>query len=190
MGDSLTEGYGIDLSCRWTDLLARETGWEIVNSGISGDTTGGMVARFHSMVIAHGPSHVIILGGSNDVFFGLPNSQTVSHIHAMTRLARHHGITAVIGIPTRYFEQNATPAYDSPFVTPIEISRHLDEYRRVLRDYMVADEQILIDFSIGMTTDHFLPDGVHPNEKGHEQMMKNAKSVLENVLHYGNGEME
>ena len=181
MGDSLTEGYGIDLSQRWTDLLARETGWEIINSGISGDTTGGMVARFQFMVINHHPSHVIILGGSNDVFFGLPHAQIVSQVHAMTRWARHHNITALVGIPTPHFEKGATH-YDSPFVTPIEFSRNLDEYRRVLQDYMMADGQILIDFSCGMMADMFLGDGVHPNAKGHEQMKENAKAVLQKIL--------
>ena len=39
IGDSLTFGYGVRPSQRWTRLCAQETGWEIVNEGISGDTT-------------------------------------------------------------------------------------------------------------------------------------------------------
>ena len=45
IGDSLTFGYGVRPSQRWTRLCAQETGWEIVNEGISGDTTGGMLVR-------------------------------------------------------------------------------------------------------------------------------------------------
>ena len=45
IGDSLTFGYGVHLSQRWTRLCAQETGWELVNEGINGDTTGGMLAR-------------------------------------------------------------------------------------------------------------------------------------------------
>ena len=68
MGDSLTEGYGIPQHTRWSNLLANETGLPIINSGISGDTTAGMLARFKPMVLDHQPSHVIIMGGTNDIY--------------------------------------------------------------------------------------------------------------------------
>ena len=45
LGDSLTFGYGVRVSQRWTHLCAQDTGWKIVNEGVSGDTTGGMLAR-------------------------------------------------------------------------------------------------------------------------------------------------
>ena len=48
IGDSLTFGYGVRPSQRWTRLCAQETGWEIVNEGISGDTTGGMLVRLRA----------------------------------------------------------------------------------------------------------------------------------------------
>ena len=48
IGDSLTFGYGVRPSQRWTRLCAQETGWEIVNKGISGDTTGGMLVRLRA----------------------------------------------------------------------------------------------------------------------------------------------
>lgn len=63
IGDSLTEGYQMDLSKRWTDVLQEKLDIEIINSGICGDTTGGMLARFKEMVIDHKPTHVIIMGG-------------------------------------------------------------------------------------------------------------------------------
>ena len=52
IGDSLTFGYGVHLSQRWTRLCAQETGWELVNEGINGDTTGGMLARMQGGVLA------------------------------------------------------------------------------------------------------------------------------------------
>ena len=48
IGDSLTFGYGVRPFQRWTRLCAQETGWEIVNEGISGDTTGGMLVRLRA----------------------------------------------------------------------------------------------------------------------------------------------
>ncbi|MFT6707865.1 MAG: acyl-CoA thioesterase-1, partial [Flavobacteriales bacterium] len=46
LGDSLTEGYNIDKLKRWTKLLHQKHNLEIINSGISGDTTTGMLSRF------------------------------------------------------------------------------------------------------------------------------------------------
>ena len=64
IGDSLTFGYGVHLSQRWTRLCAQETGCELVNEGINGDTTGGMLARMQGGVLAE-----LREGGSNDVFY-------------------------------------------------------------------------------------------------------------------------
>ncbi len=52
IGDSLTFGYGVHLSQRWTRLCAQEDGLEFVNEGINGDTTGGMLARMQGGVLA------------------------------------------------------------------------------------------------------------------------------------------
>ena len=77
IGDSLTFGYGVHLSQRWTRLCAQETGCELVNEGINGDTTGGMLARMQGGVLAElregglgaDRPYVLLMGGSNDVFY-------------------------------------------------------------------------------------------------------------------------
>ena len=45
IGDSLTFGYGVHLSQRWTRLCAQETGWELVNEGINGAKTTKTLVR-------------------------------------------------------------------------------------------------------------------------------------------------
>lgn len=71
MGDSLTEGYLISEKSCWPSLLDKETGLKIINCGICGDTTGGMLARFYEMVIVPKPNYVIIMGGTNDIWYNL-----------------------------------------------------------------------------------------------------------------------
>jgi len=63
LGDSLTEGYGIETRHRWSDLLKKEFPFEIINRGISGDTTAGMLARFQFDVIAHQPTQEPMTSG-------------------------------------------------------------------------------------------------------------------------------
>ena len=103
MGDSLTEGYEIDPKRRWTEIVASTLSVTVINSGISGDTTNGMLSRFHRMVIAQSPSHCIIMGGTNDLAHNLPDDLIISNIRAMTRHARHNTIATIIGIPTPVF---------------------------------------------------------------------------------------
>ena len=45
LGDSLTFGLGVRRGRCWTALFAEESGWNVSNRGISGDTTSGMLAR-------------------------------------------------------------------------------------------------------------------------------------------------
>ena len=62
MGDSITYGNGLtDLSDRWSDIVAARTGHTLVNLGIGGDTTGGMLARCQTQVFAKDPDVLHLL---------------------------------------------------------------------------------------------------------------------------------
>ncbi|RLD20687.1 MAG: hypothetical protein DRI69_05745 [Bacteroidetes bacterium] len=180
-GDSLTEGYDIDLTVRWTDLLQQQfVDAQIINSGISGDTTAGMLARFKPMVIDHEPTHVIIMGGTNDVAQRIPFDLIISNIHAMTRQARHFGITSIIGLPTPVFVQEDM-SYNVELSLMQEFALQMIKYNARLKQFAEADDWTVIDFGKSMHMDAFLNDGVHPNEDGQIVMMHAAKEVLLNL---------
>lgn len=177
MGDSLTEAYLVDESVGWCSLLSKELGIEVINSGISGDTTTGMLARFKAMVIDHRPSHVIIMGGTNDLSFNLSNKLIFSNIYAMTRLAKYHGIESIIGIPVPvYFDENDDS--DGFYLGLKSLSQRMIILQKEMRAMVAEDDFPMIDFSAGMTENLFLEDKVHPNEAGHKQMMENALKLL------------
>ncbi len=181
MGDSLTEGYQIKPGSCWPVLLNAEPNLQIINSGICGDTTAGMLARFQEMVIAHKPDYVIIMGGTNDIWFNTPDSQIIGNILAMTRHARHHKIQSIIGIPTPFYlpEVNDEEHF---FMDLKGMKLRLNEYEKALRRFIRDDEQPMIDFSLNMPPHLFLEDGLHPNEEGHLIMANNAKNGLLEIL--------
>lgn len=181
MGDSLTEGYGIEKMYRWSDLLSHDMNIEIINSGISGDTTGGMLARFQGMVIDNKPSHVIIMGGTNDLSLNLSDEQIISNILAMTRYARYNNIVSIIGIPTMMYPTDSF-VNGSIFLDQVSLRTRLEVYRNKLKRFVNEDELFFIDFSVNMTPDLFLEDGLHPNEAGHKVMMENAKIRIKEIL--------
>jgi len=181
IGDSLTEGYGVHESKRWTNLLRDKLDIEIINSGISGDTSAGMLARFNEMVIQHKPSHVIIMGGTNDIFLNISDNHILSNILAMTRYARHHEIISIIGIPTPFYNLSAFPD-DEQFIESKDLFKRINIFYQSLKQFILDDEQRVIDFTLNMKAELFFNDGVHPNEKGHECMSEIAGQSLKNIL--------
>lgn len=181
IGDSLTEGYGVHESKRWTNILSAELNIEIINSGISGDTSSGMLARFNEMVIQHKPSHVIIMGGTNDIFLNISDNHIIANILAMTRYARHHEIISIIGIPTPFYNLSGFPE-DEQFIDSTDLFKRINTFHQSLKQFILDDEQRVIDFTTNMNADLFFNDGVHPNEKGHECMSRIASQSLKKIL--------
>ncbi|MEP0265410.1 GDSL-type esterase/lipase family protein [Dokdonia sp.] len=183
IGDSLTAGYGVQIIHAWPHLLSQDLHIEVMNSGISGDTTSGMLARFQDMVIKHKPTHTIIMGGTNDLSLQLPNNILISNILAMTRYAKHHGIIPIIGIPTPFYNQeDSIDEYVSTEV--LSLSKRIQLFQRTLKQFAIDDGLDFIDFTVGMTPKLFLEDGLHPNEEGHILMFENAKSSLLKFLNH------
>ena len=181
LGDSLTEGFGVDIANRWTELLKEELNIQIVNKGISGDTTAGMLARFQTNVIDLNPSHVIILGGTNDISLRLKRNVILSNILAMVKVALNADITPILGIPTSCFAvENANLEENKLYRSSEKMHTHIYKYQELLKHFAQDRNLDYIDFSINLNTSDYLEDNLHPNKKGHLKMMYNAKEVILN----------
>lgn len=75
LGDSLTDDVHAGIITLqltapqnyWTDLVELQTGMRVVNKGVCGGTTSGMLDRVQSDVIDLAPKYCIIMGGYNDL---------------------------------------------------------------------------------------------------------------------------
>ena len=179
LGDSLTEGYVVNKNQSWVSLLNEEMDSQFINCGISGDTTTGMIARLQRIFIDENPDLLIILGGTNDLFFNINNGNIISNIIAMSRHAKHYNVEVVIGIPTPFFPTSLSKEW---FLSEDGYMNRIKEFQKVLKQITIAEKIPCIDFSTNMTEDLFLEDGLHPNAKGHQKMKENAMNVLKNVL--------
>ena len=65
MGDSFTFGYGVSAARRWTALCGQMLGMELMNCAVSGNTTGGMLARLEYQMDRVKPGMVLLMGGFN-----------------------------------------------------------------------------------------------------------------------------
>jgi acyl-CoA thioesterase-1 len=89
LGASKTLGKGVSPSQAYPAQLkvllrAKGLNVNVINAGINGDTTGGMLARLHN-VVPKGTSVVVLQPGGNDRRKGAPDqtSEIQSRLHAM-----------------------------------------------------------------------------------------------------------
>jgi lysophospholipase L1-like esterase len=82
-GDSLTEAPDLAINYTWPILVERRLNLKTINSGIGGDTSGGLLGRFYADVVRHQPDLVVILGGTNDLWWDLEVNQIQANIFAM-----------------------------------------------------------------------------------------------------------
>ena len=93
LGDSLTASYGMALEEGFPAQLERALNdgghdCEVLDAGVSGDTTAGGLARLDWM-LADQPSHVIVELGANDGLRALPTDQMRRNLDAIiTRLKK------------------------------------------------------------------------------------------------------
>lgn len=92
-GDSLTAGYGLErddgLVPRLQDWLrARGHDVEIINDGITGDTTAGGKNRIASSLMRHQPDAVMVELGGNDLLINTDPQLVESNLDAILRAIR------------------------------------------------------------------------------------------------------
>ncbi len=177
-GDSLTEGSDLDRQAVWPALTGSALGLTVENRGIGGDTSGGLLGRFYREVVDEAPDFVIILCGTNDIWWDLEIRQILANTFAMVFQAQYHGITPLIATPLPVAVEKAQAAEITPPMAGFGACA--DKIRR-LRDGLLASgaqsEIPVIDFyplfldpSEAVLGDLYLEDGLHPDRAGHRRM--------------------
>lgn len=184
LGDSLTYGYGLQRGKCWVDLLRKKLDIEILNKGFNGDTTAGMLSRSYNDVIENSPTHVIIMGGSNDFLLGYTVNSVEAKIKLLVKEAKEHGIVPIIGIQTS-LDKNLAPERWSEGVDYLTVNEKIQTYRHSILNYCNKENILSIDFfnTLEFAKKYFSPeelyiDGLHLTEKGHEIMCECALLVL------------
>ena len=99
LGDSLTYGFGIPRHRVWPSLLAKTTGMKVLNWGINGDTTGGMLARFQAHSAVSDARAAILMGGFNDLALGADMGVVKANMFALVQQCFSVRVKPVLGIP-------------------------------------------------------------------------------------------
>lgn len=167
LGDSLTYGYGVRRAAAWPQLLSEKLGCPVDNAGVSGDTTGGMLARFAARNPDTAWTHLIVMGGSNDLIMGLSEAHALSNLKTIIYQAVQAGMQVTVGIPIAPgYEAEAFPLLPKEQYPVLERGR--DRIKKELESFCAAGGLCrVIDFQefIEGETGVYL-DGLHLSEKG------------------------
>jgi lysophospholipase L1-like esterase len=175
MGDSITQG--------WIDADPSLFTDDVIDRGVSGQTTPQMLLRFRQDVIDLHPAVVHILAGTNDIAgnTGPTSLQAIEgNIQSMVELARAHHIRVILA--------SVTPVAQYPWqpsIRPVETIRALNGW---MKSYAQQNGLTYVDYFSALDDGHrgFIAklaiDGVHPNAQGYAVMDKLAKDAIKQAL--------
>ena len=174
LGDSITAGYGVaapDAFPAVVEALLREHGRavEIVNAGVSGDTSAGGLERL-DWVLRSDPDVLVLELGANDALRGQPLPGIEDNLRAIVARTREHGAQVLLlgmDIPTSY-----GPAYTREFA---------QLYERLAREEAIAIVPQFIR-EVGADPALMQPDGLHPTVEGHRRLAELLAPTLSDLI--------
>ena len=174
LGDSLTAGYGLDLEQAVPALVqqrldAEHYAYEVVNAGVSGDTSAGGLRRLEWSL--DGDVRVLVIElGANDGLRGLPVAGMKANLKQIIRTAKSRGIDVLLT------GMEAPPNYGPSYTS---------EFRRAFRDLAGEERVTFLPFYLeGVAGNPSLniADGMHPNPAGARIVEANVWKALEPML--------
>ncbi len=174
LGDSLTEGYQLSKEEAFPALIEKELKKEhkkikVINGGVSGATSASGMKRMDWYLKAK-PDFLVLALGANDGLRGMKVTETEKNLSSVIEKAQQRGITVILTgmkMPTNMGE---------PYRTQFE-----NIFPKIAKKYSIKLIPFILE-GVGGKPEFNLPDGIHPNPKGHEIMAKTILKVLEPEL--------
>ena len=166
LGDSIAAAYGLAPEQSWVAGLGTLSGWQMINGGVSGDTTAQAQARLPALLEAHRPAAVIIELGGNDMLRRGSGRDTASTLEAIISQVRAAGARPIV---------MAIPA---PSVAGAAFGNlsDADFYAEVAQ----RQKAPLIDDALAdvLSKPAFKLDQLHPNADGHRELAAKVADKL------------
>jgi acyl-CoA thioesterase-1 len=173
-GDSLTAGYLLSPDDAFphqlaVGLKARGHAVEIINAGVSGDTTAGGLQRL-DWSVPDGTEAVILELGANDALRGMPPEEARDNLDAIVTRLKARGIEVLIAgmqAPKNWGED------------------YRQAFDLIFRELSTRHDTLLYPFFLdGVALDPALnlDDGLHPNAKGVARIVERILPVVEELI--------
>jgi acyl-CoA thioesterase I len=174
LGDSLTAGLGLAADQAFPVVLQkalRQNGFDvdIVNGGVSGDTSAGLLARL-DWTLGEGADAAIVEIGANDMLRGFDPAGTKKNIDDILAQLRDRKIPFLIA------GMRAAPNLGGAYATQFE-----PIYPQLAAKYGAPLYPFFLEGVAGVATNQ-LPDGLHPSKAGVEHIVAGILPLTETWL--------
>ncbi len=176
LGDSLTAGYGVAPNQAYPALLeqrCKENNHQVrvFNAGLSGSTTASAMERYLWLKRSRDLPDILLLAlGANDGLRGQSTAQAKVNLSQVIQRAQGDGVQVLLAgmqIPSNYGEDYA------------------NSFKKLFTDLAAEHKLPSIPFlleGIALEPKFNLPDGIHPNAKGHIKIAATVYKHLEPLL--------
>ena len=175
LGDSLTAGFGLAEKESYPYLLQEKLNadghdYEVVNAGVSGDTSLGGLERADWVLEQDNAKILILELGANDLLRGVPVAKMKAHLDQIIRKAKAKNLKillcGMLAPPTMGsdYQQQFTVAF------PDLASEHKVEFLPFLLENVALNKELN------------QADGIHPNATGAKIMTENIYKALKPML--------
>lgn len=174
LGDSLTAGFGVDLSESYPSLLetklkANGYNYRVINAGVSGETSSGTLARLE-WILTQKPDIVIVETGANDGLRGVATDLLEENLRKIVTILQERNVAVLVAGMQMVW--NLGPDYVAEFnATYPQIAR---EKGVELMPFFLIDVATKTNLNQG--------DGIHPNAEGYKVIVENIYSYVVRVI--------
>ncbi|MCC7010942.1 MAG: arylesterase [Planctomycetes bacterium] len=174
LGDSISAGLHLSGDEAFPAVLQRKLAaegqpFQLINAGVSGDTTAGGLRRLE-WLLARAPDVVVVELGGNDGLRGQDLAAVERNLRAIVETIRAKGARALL------LEMKLPPSLGAEYTGRFEAL-----YARVAAE---ADVPLVTDFlaGVGGVPAMNLEDGLHPTAEGHRRLAANVAPQLSELL--------
>ncbi|WP_083217748.1 GDSL-type esterase/lipase family protein [Kangiella sediminilitoris] len=160
-GDSLTQGVGAADGKAYPEVLSGLIKLDVVNAGVSGETTAEGLQRLPLVLETHNPKLVILMEGGNDILRNMSHVQAKENLAEMIQMIRLSGAQVVmLGVPEKNLFSDSADFYD-------ELA---NEYN------LVYDGEVMSDL---LKSRDMKSDSIHLNNIGYRKLAEHIRSMLQ-----------
>jgi acyl-CoA thioesterase I len=174
-GDSLTAGFGLTERESYPYLLQERLNadgynYEVVNAGVSGDTTMGGLERVDWVLDQEGVEILILELGANDLLRGVPVARMKSNLDKIIRKAKERNVAVLLC------------GMLAPPTMGLEYQRdYTNAFPALAHEHKVAYLPFVLE-NVALRRELNQADGIHPNAGGTKIMMANIYAELKPML--------
>ncbi len=169
MGDSLTEQA-------WWSFLTKEK--DVVNRGIGGDNTRGMLARLDE-ILSFSPRKIFLMGGVNDLSGNIPVEEIAENVRKMLEMVRSQAPECEVYLQSIITPNNEVLAYPYAKGKQAQTKELNRRYKALCEEGLATwvDLTPLLENEQGELKEELTKDGIHLHPEAYVIWVEHLKKM-------------